>query len=161
QSSDGRAAYVTLYLAGNMGETESNESVASVREIVDNSPAPPGVKVHLTGPAALTADVTIAGESSMALILAVTFVVIIVLLLFFYRSVTTVILLLLMVGVQMVVARQVVAALGHFQIIGLSTFAVNLLISLAVAAGTDYAIFLVGRYQEARAAGADHEQAYY
>ncbi|PRC60991.1 hypothetical protein C6A85_13840, partial [Mycobacterium sp. ITM-2017-0098] len=42
QSSDGRAAYVTLYLAGNMGETESNESVASVREIVDNSPAPPG-----------------------------------------------------------------------------------------------------------------------
>ena len=136
QSTDGRAAYVTLYLAGNMGETESNDSVAAIREIVDNSPPPPGVNVHLTGPAALTADVTIAGESSMALILAVTFVVIIVLLLFFYRSVTTVVLLLLMVGVQMLVARQVVAALGHFQIIGLSTFAVNLLISLAVAADT-------------------------
>ena len=30
-----------------------------------------------------------------------------------------------------------------------------LLVSLAVAAGTDYAIFLVGRYQEARASGAD------
>jgi RND superfamily putative drug exporter len=161
ESSDGRAAYVTLYLAGNMGETESNKSVESVREIVDGSPPPPGVKVHLTGPAALTADVTIAGESSMALILAVTFAVIVVLLLFFYRSVTTVVLLLLMVGVQMLVARQVVAALGHAQIIGLSTFAVNLLVSLAVAAGTDYAIFLVGRYQEARASGADHEQAYY
>lgn len=161
QSSDGRAAYVTLFLAGNMGETQSNESVASVREIIDNSPPPPGLRVHLTGPAALTADVTIAGESSMALILMVTFVVIVVLLLFFYRSVTTVVLLLFMVGVQMVVARQVVAALGHFQIIGLSTFAVNLLISLAVAAGTDYAIFLVGRYQEARASGADHEHAYY
>ncbi|MGE0218499.1 RND family transporter [Mycolicibacterium sp.] len=161
QSSDGRAAYVTLYLAGNMGETESNESVASVREILDTSPPPPGVRVHLTGPAALTADVTIAGESSMALILAVTFLVIIVLLLFFYRSITTVVLLLVMVGVQMVVARQVVAALGHAQIIGLSTFAVNLLISLAVAAGTDYAIFLVGRYQEARSAGADREAAYY
>ncbi len=161
QSSDGRAAYVTLYLAGNMGETESNASVESVREIVNGSSPPPGVRVHLTGPAALTADVTIAGESSMALILMVTFVVIVVLLLFFYRSVTTVVLLLLMVGVQMLVARQVVAALGHFQIIGLSTFAVNLLVSLAVAAGTDYAIFLVGRYQEARASGADHEQAYY
>ena len=161
QSSDGRAAYVTLYLAGNMGETESNESVAAVREIVDGLPPPPGVQVYVTGPAALTADVNIAGESSMALILMVTFVVIIVLLLFFYRSITTVVLLLVMVGVQMSIARGVVAALAHFQVIGLSTFATNLLVSLAVAAGTDYAIFLVGRYQEARASGATHEEAYY
>ncbi|NVN51582.1 RND family transporter [Mycolicibacterium hippocampi] len=161
QSSDGRAAYVAVNLAGNMGETESNESVAAVRDIVDRSPPPPGVQVHLTGPAALTADVNIAGESSMLRILLVTFAVIIVVLLFFYRSVTTVILLLVMVFIQMSVARGLVAALGHFQVIELSTFAVNLLISLAVAAGTDYAIFLVGRYQEARAAGADHEQAYY
>ncbi|MDA2890250.1 RND family transporter [Mycolicibacterium sp. BiH015] len=161
QSSDGRAAYVTLYLAGNMGETESNESVAAVRDIVDGLPPPPGVQVHVTGPAALTADVNIAGESSMALILMVTFVVIIVLLLFFYRSITTVVLLLVMVGVQMSIARGAVAALGHFQVIGLSTFATNLLVSLAVAAGTDYAIFLVGRYQEARASGATHEEAYY
>ncbi|MBB2992291.1 RND superfamily putative drug exporter [Mycolicibacterium iranicum] len=161
QSSDGRAAYVTLYLAGNMGETDSNESVAAVREIVDGVAPPPDVRVHVTGPAALTADVNIAGESSMALILMVTFAVIIVLLLFFYRSITTVVLLLLMVGVQMSVARGVVAALGHHQVIGLSTFAVNLLVSLAVAAGTDYAIFLVGRYQEARSSGATHEEAYY
>ncbi|MGP4055783.1 MMPL/RND family transporter [Mycobacterium sp. 4D054] len=161
QSTDGHAAYVALNLAGNMGETKSNESVAAVREIVAESPPPPGVQVHVTGPAALTADVNIAGESSMALILLVTFAVIIVLLLFFYRSVATVVLLLIMVGVQMSVARGVVAALGHFQIIGLSTFAVNLLISLAVAAGTDYAIFLVGRYQEARASGASPEAAYY
>jgi len=161
QSSDGRAAYVALNLAGNMGETKSNESVEAVRDIVDRSPPPPGVQVHLTGPAALTADVNIAGESSMARILLVTFLVIIVLLLFFYRSITTVILLLVMVGIQLSVARGVVVALGHFQVIGLSTFAVNLLVSLAVAAGTDYAIFLGGRYQEARAAGADHEGAYY
>ncbi len=161
QSSDGTAAYVSLNLAGNMGETESNESVQAVRDIVDRSPPPPGVRIYITGPAALTADVNIAGESSMARILLVTFVVIIVVLLFFYRSISTVLLLLVMVGVQMSVARGVVAALGHFQLIELSTFAVNLLVSLAVAAGTDYAIFLVGRYQEARASGADHQGAYY
>ena len=82
QSSDGRAAYATLNLAGNMGEAESNEAVAAVRDIVANSPPPPGVRVHVTGPAPMTADVNIAGESSMALVLLVTFCVIIVLLLF-------------------------------------------------------------------------------
>ena len=36
-----------------------------------------------------------------------------------------------------------------------------MLSSLAIAAGTDYAIFLIGRYQEARQAGQDPEAAYY
>ena len=36
-----------------------------------------------------------------------------------------------------------------------------MLSSLAIAAGTDYAIFLIGRYQEARQAGQDRETAYY
>ena len=36
-----------------------------------------------------------------------------------------------------------------------------MLSSLAIAAGTDYAIFLIGRYQEARQAGEDRETAYY
>ena len=161
QSSDGRAAYATLNLAGNLGEAESNEAVAAVRDIVANSPPPPGVRVHVTGPAPMTADVNIAGESSMALVLLVTFCVIIVLLLFFYRSIATVLLLLVVVLVQLGLARSVVAAMAHYELIGLSTYATNLLISLAVAAGTDYAIFLVGRYQEARTAGATHEEAYY
>jgi RND superfamily putative drug exporter len=46
-------------------------------------------------------------------------------------------------------------------VIGLSTFAVNLLTTLAIAAGTDYAIFLVGRYHEARQGGEDRETAFY
>jgi RND superfamily putative drug exporter len=55
----------------------------------------------------------------------------------------------------------VVAFAGHYDLIGLSTFAVNLLTMMAIAAGTDYVIFLFGRYQEARAKGADKESAYY
>ena len=53
------------------------------------------------------------------------------------------------------------AFLGYHEIIGLSTFATNLLVTLAIAAATDYAIFLIGRYQEARGAGEDRESAYY
>ena len=99
-----------LNLAGNMGETLSNESVEAVRTIVGESPPPPGVKVFVTGPAALQADMTHAGDSTIVKITIVTFVVIITMLLFFYRSIVTVILLLLMVGIQLTAARGIVAA---------------------------------------------------
>jgi RND superfamily putative drug exporter len=55
----------------------------------------------------------------------------------------------------------VVAFLGFHNLIGLSTFATQLLVTLAIAATTDYAIFLIGRYQEARTVGEDRESAYY
>ena len=42
-----------------------------------------------------------------------------------------------------------------------STFSVPLMTALAIAAGTDYAIFLIGRYHEARQNGEDPESAYY
>ena len=37
----------------------------------------------------------------------------------------------------------------------------NLLTALAIAAGTDYAIFMIGRYQEGRERGLEREAAYY
>ena len=55
-----------------------------------------------------------------------------------------------MMFIELAAARGIVAALGYYDLIGLSTFAVNLLTTLAIAAGTDYAIFLFGRYHEAR-----------
>ena len=58
QSADGKAAYVQLNLAGNQGQTLANESVEAVRHIVDRTPPPPGVKVYVTGPAAMAADMT-------------------------------------------------------------------------------------------------------
>ncbi|EUA56849.1 MMPL family protein [Mycobacterium xenopi 4042] len=78
-----------------------------------------------------------------------------------YRSAITVILLLVMVGIELQVARGVIAFVGHHQLIGLTTFVVNMLTSLAIAAGTDYGIFFLGRYQEARQAGEDRLTAYF
>ena len=56
QSPDGKAAYVQLNLAGNQGTTLAQESVTAVRQIIKQTPPPPGVEVHLTGPAALIPD---------------------------------------------------------------------------------------------------------
>jgi RND superfamily putative drug exporter len=161
QSNDGKAAYVQVYLSGNQGESLANESVEAVQHIVGSLPAPDGVKAYVTGPAALAADQHIAGDRSLQLITALTFVVIIIMLLLVYRSIITVLLTLVMVFLELAAARGLVAFLGYHEIIGLSTFAVNLLVMLAIAAATDYAIFLTGRYQEARGLGEDRESAYY
>src|SRR6201985_111813 len=44
QSADGKAPLVQVYLAGNQGESLANESVDSIRNIVNDTPPPPGVK---------------------------------------------------------------------------------------------------------------------
>ncbi|BBY52641.1 membrane protein [Mycolicibacterium arabiense] len=161
QSSDGRAAYVQVKTAGNQGETLANDSIKAVQDIVDGVPPPDGVKAYVTGPAALAADQHIASDRSMTMIEIATFTVIIVMLLLVYRSIITVLLTLVMVVLSLAASRGVVSFLGYYEIIGLSTFATNLLVTLAIAAATDYAIFLIGRYQEARSIGEDREQAYY
>jgi RND superfamily putative drug exporter len=82
-------------------------------------------------------------------------------LLLVYRSVVTVIILLLLVGIELQIARGIVAFLGDHGVIGLTTYAINLLVAVGIAAGTDYGIFFLGRYQEARQAGEDREKAFY
>jgi RND superfamily putative drug exporter len=161
QSNDLKAAYVQVYLVGNMGETIANESVEAVQTLVGGLSPPPGVKVYVTGPTALAADQQISADRSVQMIEMVTFVVIISMLLLVYRSVITVLIVLVMVVIELSAARGVVAFLGYHDLIGLTPFATQLLVTLAIAASTDYAIFLIGRYQEARGNGEDREQAYY
>jgi putative drug exporter of the RND superfamily len=161
QSADGKAAYVQVYLAGNQGEPLANESVKAVQKVVAGLSPPVGVKVFVTGPSALMADQQIAGDRSVGVIQMFTFAVIILMLLLVYRSIATVLIVLMMVGLGLTVTRGVVAFLGYHHLIGLSPFATQLLVALAIAATTDYAIFLVGRYQEARTIGEDRESAFY
>jgi RND superfamily putative drug exporter len=161
ESGDGKAAYVQLSLAGNLGQTSANESAEAVRDIVKRSTPPPGVKTYVTGPAPLAADLVHSGNRTVMTVTVVSMAVIFVMLLLFFRSLVTVILMLLMVGIELAAARGTVAFLGDLQLVGLTTFAINLLVALAIAAGTDYAIFFFGRYQEARNAGEDPETAFY
>jgi putative drug exporter of the RND superfamily len=161
QSGDGKAAYAQLNLAGNQGEAQAYKSVQAVRNIVQRTPPPDGVKAYVTGPTPLSVDLTDAGDRAVIKITVTTVVVIFIMLLLVYRSVTTVMLLLATVGIELAAVRGIVAFLGHFGVINLSPFAISILIALAIAAGTDYGIFLVGRYHEARHAGEDRETAYY
>ncbi|KAB7754694.1 membrane protein [Mycolicibacterium phlei DSM 43072] len=161
QSKDGKAALVQLYLSGNQGEALANESVDAVREIVDNTPPPPGLRVYVTGAAPLITDNFEVGSEGTDKVTGITFLVITVMLLIVYRSIVTTLIALLTVFVELAAARGIVSTLADSGLIGLTTYATNLLTLLAIAAGTDYAIFVIGRYHEARNKGMDRVAAYH
>jgi RND superfamily putative drug exporter len=132
QSGDGKATYVQLNLVGNQGEARANDSIAAVRQIIASTPVPPGIHVYVTGATALTADEHHVGDKSLRLVTAITLLVILVSLFIVYRSPITVVLVLLMVMLEVAAGRGVVAALGYYHLIGLSTFSVNLLTMLGI-----------------------------
>ena len=101
------------------------------------------------------------GSKGIVKVTIVTVLVISTMLLFVYRSVITMFLVLVTVLMELAAARGIVAFLGNAGLIGLSTYATNLLTLLVIAAGTDYAIFFLGRYHEARHAAEDRETAFY
>ncbi|WP_457770015.1 MMPL/RND family transporter [Mycobacteroides chelonae] len=161
QSIDGKSTYVLLRLAGDIGQMQANESVRAVREIVEKQTPPTGLTVYVSGPAPLAGDTLDIANSSLNNITIITIILIIVMLLLVYRSFSTLLLPLAGVLIEMLVTKGVIATLGHLGYIELSSFAVNIVVSLTLGAGTDYGIFLLGRYHEARYAGQSREDAYY
>ncbi len=137
QSADGKAAYVQVYLAGNQGEALANESVQAVRDDrrhVDAATGRQGLRhrprrrsssdQHHAGDQQHAADqalITIARDLHHA---AARLPV--------HRHGAAG--LGDDVAIELSAARGIVAALGYYNLIGLSTFAVNLLTTLAIAA---------------------------
>lgn len=161
QSPDGKAAYVQVFLDGAQGTGPSHKSVAAVRKIVDDVPAPPGVRAYVAGNTALNTDTLIAAGDSMELMTLVTIGVIFLMLLIIYRSLRTAIVALILVRFELYAAEGIVATAGNLDIIGLTPYAVSMVTMLTIAAGTDYFIFLLGRYHEARSRGQDREEAFH
>src|ERR1700752_1966530 len=161
QSVDGKATYVLLRLAGDIGQMQANESVDAVRDIVAKDPPPPGLKVYVSGAAPLASDTLAIANSSLNNITIVTIILIFVMLFLVYRSVSTLAVPMYGVLFELLVAKGVISTLGHLGYIELSSFAVNVVVALTLGAGTDYGIFLMGRYHEARRLGQGREEAYY
>ena len=133
----------------------------SVRDIVAHSSPPPGVKVYVTGAAPLVTDQFEVGSKGTLTVTLITIAVIVIMLFWVYRSLVTALLVLFTVMIELTASRGVVALLANSGVIGLSTYSTNLLTLLVIAAGTDYAIFILGRYHEARLIGQDRQAAFY
>ena len=161
QSADGKAAYVMINLAGEQGQTLANEGVDAARKVIEDTKAPPGVQAYVAGPAALTDDLHVIGNASLAQITLITLIAIAGMLLVVYRSIVTTLIQLFLTAIGLLTARGVVSVLATHGAFGLTTFAGNILTMLAIAAATDYGIFIFGRYREDRGMGLDRDDSYY
>lgn len=152
-SDDGRAVTVMTRLSGMLGTSQAAESVDALRSTVTRLDPPEGLHVYVTGPGATIADEFSAIDRQMLGITAATVGLILLLLLIVYRSPVGAAIPLISVGLALAVARPIVAALGDAGLAEVSLFSVALLAAMMLGAGTDYAIFLIGRYHERRRGG--------
>src|SRR6201998_2760099 len=161
QSADAESATLTVRPSGDLGDASSNHSINAIRDIVAKVPKPSGLNVYVSGPSPLASDTLHAADESLTTLTLVTIVLIIVMLLVAYRLVTRAVIPLVGVLIILATARGVVSFLVGLHVLGISSFATNMVVALVLGVSTDYGIFYLGRYHEARRAGADKETAYY
>ncbi|HZU47651.1 MAG TPA: RND family transporter, partial [Mycobacterium sp.] len=150
-----QAANVMLRLSGMLGTSQASQSVAAVRHMAARLGPPAGLHVYVTGPGSTISDEFAAIDHQMLVITAATVVVIAALLLIVYRSPVAAGIPLIAVGLALAVARSVVAVFAEHGLVEVSLFSVALIAAMILGAGTDYAIFLIGRYHEGRRRGID------
>jgi putative drug exporter of the RND superfamily len=153
QSADGRAVTVRMRLSGMIGTSQANDSVSELRDTIKRLGPPQGLRVSVTGPGATVSDEFTAIDRQLLHIIIATVGLILLLLLIVYRSPVGAAIPLFSVGAAIAVTRPIVAALGDAGLVEVSLFSVALLAAMILGAGTDYAIFLIGRYREGRRSG--------
>jgi RND superfamily putative drug exporter len=158
-SEDNTTWVLPVGLAGELGTPRSFESYNRVAGIVERSTVGSPLTVHLTGPAATVADLTVAGQQDRLPIEIAIAVLVLAVLLLVYRSAVTMLLPLVTIGSSLVIAQAVVAGYSQLTGAGVSNQSIVFLSAILAGAGTDYAVFLISRYHDYLRAGADLDQA--
>lgn len=158
-SPDGRAINLLVAEVGDIGSTRAQSSTEAIRETIRSIPAPAGTSVEFTGTAPTLSDLFTAIDASLLVITAVSVVLIMALLLVTYRSIGAAMVPLLTIGLSLAVARPIVSLLGEHEVIPVSNFSIAIMTAMVLGAATDYAIFAVAGYHEARRAGIPSDEA--
>jgi RND superfamily putative drug exporter len=145
-SEDGTAAIAVVPVAATDSE-EVADAVADLRDELAAS-APDGVRTQVTGPAAVTADLSAVFDGANTRLLAATAGIVAILLILTYRSPVLWLVPLTVVGIAdrlaAVTATQVMALLD----VAWDASTVGILSVLVFGAGTDYALLLISRYRD-------------
>lgn len=146
-SKDQKAWNLPVSLTGGIGTAEGQQAYRNVVQTVEDSTANTAFTVHFVGPPATFDDVTKIGTKDQHVIEIATVLMVLTILILVYRSLVAMLLPVVTIGVSLVVAQQAVAGLGELGL-GVGPQSMVLMTAMMMGAGTDYAIFLMSRYQE-------------
>jgi RND superfamily putative drug exporter len=158
-SKDKTTWVLPIGLAGEMGTPRGYDAYKRVAALVNHNVADGPLKVHVTGPAATVADLTVAGEQDRLPIEIAIAVMVLLVLLVVYRNPITMLLPLVTIGAAFVTAQAAVAGVSDLFGIGVSNQSMIFLSAMIAGAGTDYAVFLISRYHDYLRQGADFDDA--
>ena len=155
---EGQAALVVLHLRN---EFMAIDNMALLRRIhamlaeTEASPTfPQGLKLGLTGSAAVGSDMLFSAEESIKSTETATVVLVVIILLLVYRAPGLVVVPLVTIGASVFLAMDVVAMMtqlnGHIPWFDFKIFKTTriFIVVILYGAGTDYCLFLIARYRE-------------
>ena len=158
QSKDNKAWNVPVNLVGDLGSPQSRAAYEHVTDIVEETVAGTTVTANVTGPAATVADIAEVGERDLHWIEIGTGALVLLILLIVYRNVVTMLLPLVTIVISLATAQGVLAGLAELGL-RVAPEAMVLMTAVMVGAGTDYAVFLISRYQDYVRQGVDSDEA--
>jgi RND superfamily putative drug exporter len=154
---DGKAVLVTVPVSGVDG-FEAGVTVQRMRAVVRED-LPPGLSVHVTGPAGYTADFGEVFAGIDGRLLVVTALVVALVLVLVYRSPLLPVVVLASAGLALVLSALVVHPLAANDVLTLNGQSQGILFILVFGASTDYALLLIARHREESATAANPGQA--
>lgn len=161
-TSDDKTTWVLpVTLVGELGTPRAYDSFNRVADVIAHHAPPRGspLAVHVTGPAATVADLTVAGQHDRLPIEIAIAVLVLAVLLLVYRNPVTMLLPLVTIGASVLIAQGVVAGYSQLTGSGVSNQSIVFLSAILAGAGTDYAVFLISRYHDYVRTGADVDDA--
>lgn len=146
-SRDGRTAAAAIFVAGDQGQrVRAYDEIAPALQV-------PGVHTEVTGFTAVAAQINTQSEKDLAFAETVSIPVALVVLVFVFGGLVAASLPVLVGGLAIAGALGALRAMSEFT--DVNVFAVNIASLLALGLAIDYGLFVVGRYREELAAGAD------
>jgi RND superfamily putative drug exporter len=145
-SEDGTALMYAVSQPATGDEEVTAAFVERIRAVTDASPA--GLSTEVTGPTAVSADVSAVFEGIDTTLLLVTVLVVALLLILTYRSPFLWLVPLVTVGAAAFLSMAAVYVVANALDFTVSTQSSSIMIVMVFGAGTDYALLLVARYRE-------------
>jgi RND superfamily putative drug exporter len=169
RSADGRAGRLVIRLTNEFMATDNIRVLSEIKKLVDarRPDTPPGLRVGITGSAAIGGDMLTAAAQSVANTHYTTILLVTIALLAIYRSLWLALVPLAAIGIAVVTSFDLLAILAHWShtypdawpVIRVFTTTKIFVIVLLFGAGTDYCLFLTARFREQRAKGLDQREA--